>query len=155
MYSAVLIAHSWLRWVVVLTALAAFIRGVQGWSGHRRWSAADDRATLLFTIALDLQVLLGLLLYVVLSPQVAAAITNVGVSMRDAVLRFWLVEHLFGMIVALVLAHVGRVKIRRTGHDGNKYRDTALFVGLALFIILVTIPWPFMPAARPLFRLGA
>jgi hypothetical protein len=140
MYSAVLIAHSWLRWVVVLTALAAFIRGVQGWSGHRRWSAADDRATLLFTIALDLQVLLGLLLYV---------------SMRDAVLRFWLVEHLFGMIVALVLAHVGRVKIRRTGHDGNKYRDTALFVGLALFIILVTIPWPFMPAARPLFRLGA
>lgn len=154
MYSAVLIAHSWLRWIVLLTALAALVRGIRGWNGSTRWTASDDRASLLFTIALDVQVLLGLLLYFVFSPQVAVAIADVGSAMRDSVLRFWLVEHLLGMGIALALAHVGRIRIRRTGDNANKYRMLALFVGLALVVILLTIPWPGMPAGRPMFRIG-
>lgn len=152
MYSAVLLLHSWLRWLVVIGVALAFVRGLQGWGGGRRWTSTDDGMSRLATIALDLQTLLGLILYVGLSPTVAAAFTNIGASMRDAALRFFLVEHAFGMIVALALAHVGRVRVRRAPDNGNKHRYLAIFFGLALVIILGSIPWPFMPAARPLFR---
>ena len=152
MYSAVLLLHSWLRWVVVLGVLLACIRGIAGWGGGRRWTATDDGVSRLATIALDVQTLLGLFLYVVLSPTVAAAFTNIGGAMRDSALRFFLVEHAFGMILALALAHVGRVRVRRAPDNGNKHRYLAIFFGLALLLVLGSIPWPFMPAARPLFR---
>lgn len=152
MYSAVLLLHSWLRWVVIVGVLLALIRGIAGWGGARRWTSTDDGVSRLATIALDLQALLGLLLYVGLSPTVAAAFTNLGGAMRDPALRFFLVEHAFGMIVALALVHIGRVRARRAPDNGNKHRALAIFFGLALVIVLGSIPWPFMPGARPLFR---
>ena len=106
MFSDTLILHSLLRWVVLLTGLLAVARAVAGWAGGRQWTAADNRASLWFTIALDLQLLAGLLLYLVLSPLTQAAFEDIGATMRNPGLRFWTVEHPFGMVIALGLAHV-------------------------------------------------
>ena len=149
MFSALLIAHSLMRWIVLLTGLAAAGRGIAGWGG-KRWTAADGRAGRFFVIALDIQFLLGLLLYVVFSPIVSLAMQNFGVAMRDPVQRFFLVEHALGMIVALALAHIGQSKIRKSTDEARRHRIAAVFFSLALLLILLSIPWPFMPAARPL-----
>jgi hypothetical protein len=74
MYTAVLALHSWLRWVVLLLGILAVVRGIAGASGRRRWTPADERAGLFFTIALDVQLLIGLLLYFVFSPITRAAL---------------------------------------------------------------------------------
>ena len=151
MYSATLLVHSLLRWVVLGAGLAAAGRGMAGWGG-RPWTAPDARAGLFFIIALDLQLLLGLLLYVGLSPNVGLAFQNPGAAMRDPVLRFFFVEHMLGMLIAVTLAHVGRVRTKKAGRtDTSRHRSAAIFFGLALLIILLSIPWPFMPAGRPLF----
>jgi uncharacterized integral membrane protein len=150
MYDLTLDLHSLLRWFVLLTGLAAAGRSIAGWSG-RPWGASDARMGLLFITMLDLQFLLGLLLYLVLSPTVTAAFSNPGAAMRDPALRFFLVEHMTGMLIAIVLAHIGRARSKKAANDRSKHRAAAVFYGLALVIILLSIPWPGMPAARPLW----
>lgn len=152
MYATLLTVHSLVRWIVLLLALLALARAVTGWSGARRWTPADDRAGRMFTIAFDIQFLIGLVLYVFLSPITTAAFSNFGAVMGDTVARFWAVEHIFGMFVALALAHIGRARARKALGDPARHRTTAIFFGLSFLVMLATIPWPFMPAARPLFR---
>jgi len=149
MYSGVLFVHSWIRWVVILLGVLATARalGARG----RPWTAADDRPGLFFTIAFDVQFLIGLCLYLFISPNTASAMQNAGAAMANAQARFWLVEHPFGMIAALVLAHIGRVRVRK-GFGDRRPRTAALFYGLATLILLITQPWPGLPYGRPLFR---
>jgi hypothetical protein len=95
--------------------------------------------------------LIGLVLYFALSPSTRTALADFGGAMSNPQLRFFAVEHTFGMVVALVLAHIGRGKIRKAVPE-RKARLAMIFYGLALVVILLSIPWPGMPAGRPLFR---
>jgi hypothetical protein len=122
-------------------------------NARRLWTAADDRGFLLFIIALDVQTLLGLILYVGISPVTAIAFQNLGAAMRDPSLRFFVVEHAIGMLIAVALAHVGRVKVKKAADAHAKHRTTVVFVALAIIVMLLSIPWPGMPGGRPLFRL--
>jgi hypothetical protein len=150
--SALLIAHSWLRWIVLLAGLAVVIRGAAGARARKMWEPADQRGVRLFVAAMDVQVLIGLILYVGVSPLIAGAFQNISAAMRNEVQRFFLVEHLFGMLVALGVAHVGSVKIRKAADSHAKHRLAVIYILIALAVIALSIPWPGMPAGRPLFR---
>jgi hypothetical protein len=151
MYTAALALHSWLRWVVLALAVLAIVRAIAGSAGHRRWGPADDRAALFFMIALDVQLLLGLLLYFVWSPLTRAALADFGAAMGSG-LRYWAVEHVFGMLIGAILVHRGRARVRAIADPVAKHRVAAIFFGLALVAILASIPWPGMGNGRPLFR---
>jgi hypothetical protein len=152
MYSLVLLIHSWLRWLVLLTGVLAAARGVTGWRRRKPWTLRDERAGLWFSISLDFQILLGLVLYFFLSPITSAALHDIGGAMRNAALRFWAIEHVFGMIVGVALAHIGRTRIHKTGDDLRRHRLAAIFFTLALIAIFASIPWPGTPNGRPLLR---
>jgi hypothetical protein len=152
MYLFVLAIHSLLRWVVLATGVIAVVRAVGGLRGRRAWTPADARAGLWFALALDVQFLVGLLLYFALSPITRVAFGDFGAAMGNTVLRFWTVEHVFGMLIGLALVHIGRVRARKTADPVQRHKLSALFYGLALVAIAVTIPWPGMPAGRPLVR---
>ena len=62
MYGLALTVHSWLRWAVLIMGALAVARALNGWLGRKRWEAADDKAGLLFTVMMDVQLLVGLLL---------------------------------------------------------------------------------------------
>lgn len=141
MYGTVLIIHSWLRWAVLAAGVAAVARGGTRDSSTGRW----------FTILLDVQMLIGLLLYFVLSPFTREALSDFGGAMGNAQLRFFAVEHAFGMLIGLALAHIGTAKIKKAPAE-RRGRLAMIFYGLALLAILASIPWPGMPAGRPLFR---
>ena len=151
MYEIVLNIHSWLRWLVIGTAFWTLLRS--GMAAGRPWTPADARSLRIFTIVLDVQMLLGLLLYFALSPFTKQAMSNMGEAMRHAGLRFFAVEHVFGMAIAIALAHVGAVKIRKASSDARRHRLALIFVALALIAIFLSIPWPGTPAGRPLFRI--
>lgn len=152
MYTSVLFLHSWLRWAVLLLGLLALVRAIAGASGRRPWLPADDQAGKFFIIALDVQIVLGLILYFFLSPTTAAAMADFGAAMKSAGLRYWAVEHVFGVVVALILAHRGRTRVRGITDPVRKHRVAAVFILLALLAIAASIPWPGTPNARPLFR---
>ena len=150
-YAAVLVIHSWLRWLVLLAGIVAFVRAASGAATGRGWTPTDDRAGFWFSIALDVQFLLGLILYVFLSPVTHAAFSNFAGAMKDSVQRFWAVEHIVGMFIAIALVHIGRARARKTD-SLRRHRVAAIFFGLALVVILASIPWPGMPYGRPLLR---
>jgi hypothetical protein len=99
----------------------------------------------------DVQFLLGLTLYVFLSPFTHAAFADLGAAMKNSGLRFWAVEHLVGMLIAIALVHVGRARARKTD-SLRRHRVAATFFGLALVVLLGSIPWPGLPYGRPLLR---
>jgi predicted membrane channel-forming protein YqfA (hemolysin III family) len=72
--------------------------------------------------------------------------------MRNGPLRFFVVEHPFGMVVSLALAHIGRARLKRATDSGVRHRTALIFFGLSLLVMMASIPWPAMPAGRPLFR---
>jgi len=100
--------------------------------------------------ALDLQMLIGLILYFALSPITGEGIRHIGTAMGNAGLRFWTVEHPFGMVIGLALAHIGRgLRSGAVGaHRGVRSylagidRDLRPYlIGFALALILTAIPF--------------
>jgi hypothetical protein len=154
MYELTLMLHSWLRWAALLTGIAA--TAMLLFSGRDLQAARTaDRWGLIFTITLDLQLLLGLLLYVALSPITSAIFDNFGAAMRDPAARFWAVEHVSLMLFAVIIAHVGRVLARKAAAPGAKKTRLLVCFTLAVIAMLAATPWPGMPAGRPLFRVDA
>jgi hypothetical protein len=152
MYAAFLMIHSLVRWVVLVLALVAVARAIAGLSGRRDWLNADQSIGAWFTGSLDLQMLLGLVLYIFLSPFTHEAFGDFGAAMRNPPLRFFAVEHLTGMIIAVALAHIGRARTKKLSEPAQRHKAALIFYALALVVMLGSIPWPGMPAGRPYFR---
>ena len=150
MYTAALVVHSWLRWVIIILGVIAAVRALT--AGRRPWTRIDHRIARLFGITFDIQALIGLILYFLLSPFTREALRSFGAAMQSSGLRFWAVEHPFGMFLALALVHIGNGRIRKTSDDRRKHRSAAIFFTLALIVMLLTIPWPGMANGRPLYR---
>lgn len=142
--------HSLLRWVVLLAAFWALLRTWSGVAFHSPWTNQDRKSGLIFSSILNVQFLIGLVLYF-LSPVTRAAMENFGAAMKDGALRFYAVEHVTGMLLAVILAQVGYSVSKRAATDRGKFLRGAIFYTLAILLILASIPWPFMKYGRPLF----
>lgn len=151
LYTILLPIHSIVRWLLIIAVVAAVARAFMGWLGKKAWTRTDDKIGLAFTSLMDLQLLIGLILYVI-SPILQTAFQNFGGAMSNAQLRFFAVEHILMMVIAVVFAHVGRALSKKASSDLLKHRRAAIWFGLALLVILVAIPWPFTAAARPWIR---
>lgn len=149
MYSLVLALHSWLRWVALAVLVLSFVLALR-----KDNSLLARKASLFTLISFHLQLVLGLLLYAGLSPITAAAFADFGAAMKDAVSRFWAVEHLAGMILAVVLVSLGHILGKKAPDDGAASKRRLIFFGAGLLLTLLLIPWPFRAAGRALFWVG-
>lgn len=152
LYSIFLTLHSILRWLVLIFGLLAIIRSINGLRFKRGFTRQDNKIGSWFTIALDVQLLIGLILYFVLSPITTAALQNFGGAMSNAPVRYFAVEHTIGMLIAVIVAHIGRSMVRKAADTATKHRRTIIWFAVTLVIILASIPWPFLSMGRPLLR---
>mgnify|MGYP006295020819 CR=1 FL=1 len=127
-----LFIHSYLRWAVVLLMLYALFRAVWSWAQDRPWTKGDRQAGLFYTISLDLQLTLGLLLY---------ALSGFATSMR------FVGEHIITMTLAVVFAHLGSSLPKKVEDDRRKHRRAAIWFALSVLVIIFSIPW-----SQPLLR---
>lgn len=143
LYQALLHIHSVGRWIVMLLLIIAIFNSMV--AGDRPFIKSDNRTGLLLTIFADLMFLIGAALWY-FGPKGYQLIQNSGgmsALMKDPASRFFAVEHLVGMLIAIILIHVGKAQARKKIGDRAKHKRTLIFYLLALLIILVTIPWPF------------
>jgi hypothetical protein len=154
LYETLLVLHSLIRWLVVIFAIITLVRAYLGWFGNKTWRKSDNRVGMLFGSFLDLQMLIGLILYFFVSPITTAAFRNFGPAMANADVRYFSVEHVLLMVVGVVLAHIGSSKVKKEANDASKFKIAAIWYSVAVLVILVAIPWPFLPSGRPLFRFG-
>jgi hypothetical protein len=150
MYSTVLTIHSWIRWIALIAAVGTTLAALRG--KVEGSSSLADRWGMIAIMVLDTQLLLGLLLYLVVSPNMKAILDNFGAAMKDPALRFWAVEHTAAMFAAIALAHAGRVLARKAKTPAAKRTRLLICFGLATILMLVGMPWPGRPGGRPLLR---
>ncbi len=154
MYTLFLILHSWLRWGALIAGLLAIFMLVTTRPKAGEANPAD-RWGLFFLIALDLQLVVGMLLYWVFSPNMAAIRENFGEAMRTQVTRFWAVEHVALMVVAVIALHVGRVVARKAGNPDTRRKRLLIGMSIALLAMIAGTPWPGRPYGRPMIRMSA
>lgn len=141
MYTGLLHAHNGFRWLVLLALIISVVLALTGWLGKRKWKKTDNLFNLLLVIFTDIQFLLGLVLYVFVSPMTKAAFHDFGAAMKNSELRFYAVEHILLMVVALVLIHIGRSKSKKASSPEKKHRVAFTFYTISLALILTGIPW--------------
>ena len=141
--------HSLLRWIVIMACLWALLRVWSGFFGRSAWTRKDQLAGLIFTSLLNVQFILGLILYAI-SPILRAAFSNFAAAMKDSALRFFAVEHFAGMLLAVIIAQVGYSIAKRATTDRAKFLRSAVAYSFAGLLIIASIPWPFLKYGRPL-----
>jgi vacuolar-type H+-ATPase subunit I/STV1 len=123
--------HSYWRWVVLLVGLASIVLSVISLTGNRPWDALSDRLAMYFTIAMDVQLLIGIIVWIV--------------EQRWSGDLFLGYIHPLAMIGAVALAHVGRARADRATDSRDKGRQATIFFVASFVVILVAIPlaaWP-------------
>ena len=135
--SALLHTHSGLRWVVLLLLLVAIVRAFA--RQNRGLYEKSDKMINLFTmVSLHTQLLLGLILYFT-SPKVVFVEGWMKVSQS----RFYGMEHIAVMVIAIALVTIGRRKAENATEPAKKHKTIALWYTVGLILILASIPWPF------------
>ena len=141
MYQGLLHAHNGFRWLVLIALVFAVLLAASGLVSKRIWSRTDNLSGLILVMIMDIQFLVGIVLYAFVSPITKAAFADFGAAMKNSDLRFYAVEHILLMIVALALVHIGRAKSKKNVAPLKKYRAATIFYGLALVLVLAAIPW--------------
>jgi hypothetical protein len=146
MYPTILTIHNIFRWVVLILAVVALFNAYRGWLGRRDWNPADRKIGTFFAISLDIQVILGLLLYVI-GPWLTLVVENFSAAMQNDELRFFSLEHIFYMTLAVIFVHIGSVLSRSAPEAVAKHRRAAIWFTLTTLIIIIAIPWwrPLLP----------
>ena len=153
MQTGILHLHNIFRWVILIFAVIVIVQSMSGMGSNKNFTKGHKRNALLLMISMDIQLLLGLFLYFA----GAWGLKNIqnqgfGNVMKDSVSRFWAVEHLLGMLIALILIHIGYSATKKMIPDVAKFKKLFWCTLIALIAILISIPWPFREMiGRPLF----
>lgn len=134
-------AHSGWRWIVLILLVAAIVKMHLGWKGKKPFTAGDKKLALFAMIAFHIQFLVGWILYF-LSPKVQF----VEGWMKDDSLRFYGMEHVLMMTIAMVLITMGYSKSKKKTTDVSKFKTLAVYYTISFLIIIYMIPWPFRSA---------
>jgi hypothetical protein len=133
--------HSGWRWVVLILLLVAIFKAFSGWKSKRDFTAGDKKIAMFAMIAFHLQWTFGLILYFL-----SSKVQFVPGMMKITALRFYSIEHIFGMTIAMILLTIGYSKSKKLAESEKKFKKIFWFYFISLLIILATIPWPFRTA---------
>lgn len=149
MYTGLLHLHSILRWVIIILFVVAIFKSITG--KNSVFGSSHKKISLFLMIACDIILLLGLYQWFAGSWGLKN-IQNLGMKevMGNSVYRFFAVEHLLGMLIAIILVHIGRGFTKKAIPDAQKHKKVVLFYTIAFIIVLASIPWPFREAGRAL-----
>jgi len=131
MYSILKSAHSGWRYIVLILLVVAVINALSGWLGKKTYTEGNRKLNVFTLISAHIQFLIGLVLFF-LSP-----LTKL--PMSETIGRYFKVEHTSMMLIAIILITVGNAKSKKVADAVAKHRTIAIFFGLALIIIIVSI----------------
>lgn len=142
MYTGLLHTHSLLRYFILIALVVVIIKALIGLTNKQSYGKWDNKLGLYLFIFTHMQLLVGLVLYFV-SPFVKFGPD----TMSDKATRYWTVEHIFAMLIAVVLITLARTTSKRMTSDEAKHKRIAIFNLVALVLIIAVI-WM---GGRPMF----
>jgi len=136
--------HNLLRWVVLIASLYAIVQLLL--------KKDALKASKVLLISAHSTLVLGLYQYF-FGPFGFKLIQAAGmkVAMASSAIRFWAIEHISSMLIAIILITIGHIKYKK----GGAPKTTLILYILALLLIVAAIPWPFRAEiGRPLYPGG-
>ena len=109
--------HGEVRWLVAILAVVVIIKFAIGWLGRRNYTSLDRSLLMAYTILLDINVLLGLILL----------FFNGGINGPR-------LEHAVTMLLAVIAGHMTAIW-RRSTDSPTKFRNQLLLVALSLLLV--------------------
>jgi uncharacterized membrane protein len=146
MYPALLHSHSFVRYIVLVLLLIVIVQALAGLTGNKPFGKSNDKLSLFLLIFTHIQMLVGLILYFV-----SSRVYFGDETMKNDDFRYWTVEHIFGMLIAVVLITVARISSKKLTTDSAKHKRLLILNGIALLIIIATIGM----SGRGLFSMSA
>lgn len=146
MQTGLLHLHSALRWLMLAVLIYVVMASIIGWVEKRPYGKGHKRLVFYTVLLAHVQLIIGFTLYF-LGPW-ANALTNLGETMGNTIMRFFSVEHTIGMLIAIVLMTIGSARSKKVENDTSRYKLIALLFGIALLLIVLSIPWPFREAGE-------
>ena len=131
LYGILKSAHSGWRYIVLILLVAAVLQALAGWLGKKGYTEGNRKLNVFTLISAHIQFLFGLILYF-LSP------FTKGPS-SEALYRYWKMEHIAIMLLAVILITVGNSKSKKITDGVAKHKAIAIFFGLALILIIGSI----------------
>jgi hypothetical protein len=150
MYIGLLHLHNITRWLVILAAVYAIVVAVRGLVSNKPWTKTDQRAGLIYSSLLGVQLVIGIILYII-SPLVQNGLRDMASTMQNSGIRFFVVEHFTLMILAVIVAQLGYSLSKRAATDKAKFTRSSLGYVLATLLVFFGIPWPWLDYGRSLF----
>jgi hypothetical protein len=134
MYQGLLYIHSFIRYIVLVLLVIVIVTSLLGWLNRKSFTKADDKFSLFLLIGTHTQLLIGLLLYFV-SPFVQFNSS----TMKVADTRYWTVEHISMMLIAVTLITVARITHKKISSDEGKFKRLFYLNTIALMVIIGAI----------------
>ncbi|TDS11768.1 hypothetical protein [Sphingobacterium paludis] len=150
--AALLVSHSYYRWLVLLAMLTQL-----GWlifhtKKGSQFSKKHYYVLLTFTLLYDVQLIIGWLLYLH-SPLVDAFLDDVSAGVKNRQLRFFGLEHVSVMSIAILLFNMVTIRAFKKIGRPNMFKSLLKWHVCIYLLILSSIPWSFSPlTSRPNFR---
>jgi len=143
MYNGLLHLHNALRWIIIILLLLSLIQAITK-------NEKITKTSLWLLISAHITLLLGLFQYFnseIVGFHMIENLGGMGAVMKDSFARFWVVEHISAMVIAIVLITIARGKAKKLN-----YKAATILYVIALLLILAAVPWPFREGiGRPWF----
>jgi len=105
-----------------------------GWLGKKPFTGTDNKLALFLLISAHIQLLVGLFLY-----SQSAFVQFNSSTMKDKLIRYWSVEHVVMMIIAIILITAAKSSLKRLTTDESKHKRLFIFNTIALIIVIAAI----------------
>jgi hypothetical protein len=134
MYTGLFHTHSLLRYFILIALVVVIIKAILGLINRQSYGKWDNKLGLYLFIFTHMQLLIGLILYF------ASPFVKFGPdTMSDKTTRYWTVEHILTMLIAVIFITLARTTSKRMTTDEAKHKRMLIFNGIALVIIVATI----------------
>jgi len=127
-------AHSGLRWVALILLLLAIVNAFTSSTYEKKHRLIN----LFAMVSLHTQLLIGIALLFV-----SKKVNFDAGWMKLDIFRFYGMEHMAGMILAIILVTIGHIKSKKGNTPAEKFKPIKLWYVIGIILILASIPWPF------------
>lgn len=151
-FSYILLFHSYIRWVVLLLLFVIVFRSYVAQKLKYDYTSLDRNLRILLVAIAHTQFLLGVYLYFN-SLIVKYFFENFSTAIKMREIRFFGMEHITAMSIAIILLTIGSVKVKKQSAAIEKHKKSFRWFLAVLIIVLLSIPWGILFFTyRPLFR---
>jgi hypothetical protein len=131
--------HSYNRYLLLLVLVYVLYRAYTGWLGRKPYTKDDNTASAALLGLTHLQLLIGLIQYAFTSSYTKTAFANMGLAMKNEWQRYFAVEHIAAMLLAVVFIQLGRTLSKKASNDVDKHKKLAIYTSIAVLLIVISL----------------